>query len=151
MANGVYTLNLPFFTRSRNSNDSFFLSQRAVVTISKSIIIFFFVILRFIFNILLSGSACRSRKAHSNFTILRCSDNVFKYFIFSNSIMRVEISKYIVADSDIVELIAAGESIEKITKSYRGLTKEMVKEALEYAAKAISGEHYVSYTKVPSR
>ena len=59
--------------------------------------------------------------------------------------MRVEISKYIVADSeichgkptfkgtriivsDIVELIAAGESIEKITKSYRGLTKEMVKE-----------------------
>jgi len=82
--------------------------------------------------------------------------------------MRVEISKYIVADSeichgkptfkgtriivsDIVELIAAGESIEKITKSYRGLTKEMVKEALEYAAKAISGEHYVSYTKVPSR
>lgn len=84
--------------------------------------------------------------------------------------MRVEISKYIIADSeichgkptfkgtrilvsDIVELIAAGEPAEKIAKSYRGLTREMIKDALEYAAKSISGEHqYVKFSsKIPSR
>lgn len=84
--------------------------------------------------------------------------------------MRVEISKHIVADSeichgkptfkgtrilvsDIVELVAAGEPVEKIVKSYRGLTREMVKDALEYAAKSISGEHhYVKFSsKIPSR
>jgi uncharacterized protein (DUF433 family) len=81
--------------------------------------------------------------------------------------MRVEISKHIVADteichgkptfngtrvlvSDILELLATDEPIERILKSYPGLTKEMVQEALEWAAKVISGEHHVKYTKVPA-
>ena len=79
--------------------------------------------------------------------------------------MRAEISKNIVADSeichgkptfkgtrilvsDIVELVAAGEPTEKILKGYPGLTKEMIKEALEYAAKVISGERYAKFSKV---
>ena len=81
--------------------------------------------------------------------------------------MRVEISKYLVADSeichgkptfkgtrilvsDIVELVAAGESAEKLMKSYHGLSKGMIREALEYAAKAISGERYVKFSKIPA-
>ena len=81
--------------------------------------------------------------------------------------MRVEISKYIVADSeichgkptfkgtrvlvsDVVELVAAGESVEKILEEYPSLNSEMVQEALEYAAKAISGERYVKFSKVPA-
>ena len=81
--------------------------------------------------------------------------------------MRAEISKHIVADSeichgkptfkgtrvlvsDVVELIAAGEPVEKIVKSYHGLTEEMIQEALEYAAKIIRGERYVKF-KVPAR
>jgi len=82
--------------------------------------------------------------------------------------MRAEISKNIVADSeichgkptfkgtrilvsDILELVAAGEDIESILKSYKGITKEMVQEALEYAAKIIRGERYVKFSKVPAR
>ena len=82
--------------------------------------------------------------------------------------MRVEISKHIVADSeichgkptfrgtrvlvsDVVELVAAGESAEKIIKGYPSLNREMIKEALEYAAKSISGEQYVTFSKIPSR
>lgn len=78
--------------------------------------------------------------------------------------MKVEISKYIVADSeichgkptfkgtrvlvsDIVELIAAGESAENLMKEYPRLTREMIKESLEYAAKVISGERYVEFSK----
>ena len=81
--------------------------------------------------------------------------------------MRVEISKHIVADSEIchgkptfkgtrilvsdtVELIAAGESVEKILKSYPRLTKEMIQEALEYAAKLVREEHYVKFSKAPA-
>lgn len=80
--------------------------------------------------------------------------------------MRVKINKFIVADteichgkptfkgtrvlvSDIVELIATGEPMENILKSYPSLTREMVREALEWAAKLISGEHHVRY-KVPA-
>ena len=79
--------------------------------------------------------------------------------------MRTEINEYIVADSeichgkptfkgtrvlvsDIVELVAAGESVEEILESYPSITKEMIREALEYAAKAISGERYVKFSKV---
>ena len=79
--------------------------------------------------------------------------------------MRVEISEYIVADSeichgkptfrgtrvlvsDIVELIAAGESVESIVKSYPSLTKEMVRDALDYAARLVRGER--EYAKVPA-
>ncbi len=76
--------------------------------------------------------------------------------------MRVEISKHIVADteichgqptfkgtrimvSDIVELIAAGETPERLIKEYPRLTEVMIKEALEYAAKVISGERYAEF------
>ncbi|MBI2134821.1 DUF433 domain-containing protein [Candidatus Woesearchaeota archaeon] len=81
--------------------------------------------------------------------------------------MRVKISRHIVADteichgkptfkgtrvlvSDIVELVAAGESSEKLMKSYPGLSKEMIREALEHAAKVISGERYVKFSKIPA-
>jgi uncharacterized protein (DUF433 family) len=73
--------------------------------------------------------------------------------------MRVEIGKYIVVDteichgtptfkgtrvmvSDILELVAAGESTEKILNGYPSITREMIQEALEWAAKII-GEEYV--------
>lgn len=81
--------------------------------------------------------------------------------------MRIEISKYIVADteichgnptfkgtrvlvSDIVELVAAREPTENILKGYPGLRREMINEALEYAAKLVRGEHYVKFSKVPA-
>jgi len=79
--------------------------------------------------------------------------------------MRVEISEHIVADSeichgkptfngtrilvsDIVELVAVGESVKSIVESYPGLTKEMVRDALEYAARLVRGERH--YAKVPA-
>lgn len=79
--------------------------------------------------------------------------------------MKVEISKHIIADSeichgkptfkgtrvlvsDILELIAAGEPIEKIMSSYPSLTKEMIQDSLRYAAEIIRGEHYVKFSKV---
>lgn len=75
------------------------------------------------------------------------------------------IQKYIVADprichgkptfrgtrvlvSDVLELIAADEPIEKILRSYPSLTKEMILDALKYAAKVVEGEHYVKFSKV---
>ena len=81
--------------------------------------------------------------------------------------MRIEISKHIIADSeichgkptfkgtrvlvsDIVELVAAGESTEEILESYPSITKEMIREALEYAAKTIRGERYVKFSKIPA-
>ena len=81
--------------------------------------------------------------------------------------MRIEINKHIVADSeichgkptfkgtrvlvsDIVELVAAGESVEMIIDGYPSLTKEMVRDALEYAAKLVRGEHYVKFSKIPA-
>jgi len=81
--------------------------------------------------------------------------------------MRAEISKHIVADSeichgkptfkgtrvlvsDIVELVAAGETTEKILEEYPSLSREMIQDALEYAAKIIRGERYVKFSKVPA-
>jgi len=82
--------------------------------------------------------------------------------------MRVEVSKYIVVDdeichgkptfkgtrilvSDVIELLAAGLSIEEIIRDYYpSLNEDMVKEALTWAAKIIRGEHYVKYTEVPA-
>ncbi len=81
--------------------------------------------------------------------------------------MRVEIGKHIVADTeichgkltfkgtrvlvgDIIELIAAGEAIEEILESYPAITKEMIREALEHAAKIVRGERYVKFSKVPA-
>jgi uncharacterized protein (DUF433 family) len=76
--------------------------------------------------------------------------------------MRVEIGKYIVVDtdichgkptfkgtrvlvSDILELIAVGEPTEKILRSYPSMSREMIKEALRYAAKLARGERYVEF------
>ncbi|MBI2449244.1 DUF433 domain-containing protein [Candidatus Pacearchaeota archaeon] len=80
--------------------------------------------------------------------------------------MRIDINEYIVADSeicggkptfkgtrilvsDIIELIAAGESIEKLIKEYSGLTREMISGALDYAAMLVRGEHYVEFKVHP--
>jgi uncharacterized protein (DUF433 family) len=80
--------------------------------------------------------------------------------------MRVEVGEYIVIDdeichgkptfkntrilvSDVIELLAAGVSIDKIIRDYYpGLTEDMVKEALDWAAKIIRGKHYVRHTEV---
>ena len=80
--------------------------------------------------------------------------------------MRVEIGKYIVVDdeichgkptfkgtriwvSDVIELLAAGLSIQEIIRDYYpSLNEDMIKEALDWAAKIIRGEHYVKYAEV---
>lgn len=80
--------------------------------------------------------------------------------------MRTELNKYIVADteichgrptfrgtriivSDIIELVAAGNSVETIIDQYPSLNREMIQGALEYAAKVIRKEQYVKF-KVPA-
>ena len=50
--------------------------------------------------------------------------------------------------SDVLELFASGGSIEKILEEYPSLNNEMLKEALEYSARIIRGEHHVRF-KVP--
>ena len=45
--------------------------------------------------------------------------------------------------SDILELLASGMSIEEIIREYPGLNEEMIREALEFAAKIIKGEYHV--------
>jgi len=80
--------------------------------------------------------------------------------------MMIEFGRYIVVDdevchgkpifkntrilvSDVLELLAEGLSIEEIIRDYYpSLNEEMIKEALNWAAKIIRGEHYVKYTKV---
>jgi len=80
--------------------------------------------------------------------------------------MRFEVGKYIVVDdeichgkptfkgtrvlvSDVIELLAAGISIEEIIRDYYpSLNKDMIREALDWAAKIIRGEHYVKYAEV---
>ncbi|PNV77676.1 MAG: antitoxin [Thermoproteota archaeon] len=53
--------------------------------------------------------------------------------------------------SDVIELLAAGLSPEEIIRDYYpSLNKEMIREALEWAAKIIRGEHYVKYTELPA-
>ncbi|MGB9630620.1 MAG: DUF433 domain-containing protein [Candidatus Methanodesulfokora sp.] len=82
--------------------------------------------------------------------------------------MRIEIGRYIVIDdeichgkptfkgtrvlvSDVIELLAAGLSPEEIIRDYYpSLNEEMIREALEWAAKIIRGEHYVKYTELPA-
>ena len=82
--------------------------------------------------------------------------------------MRIEFGKYIGIDdeichgkptfkgtrilvSDIVELLAAGVRVEEIVRDYYpSLNEEMVKEALDWAAKIIRGEHYVKYAEIPT-
>lgn len=80
--------------------------------------------------------------------------------------MRFEVGKYIVVDdeichgkptfkgtrvlvSDVIELLAAGISIEEIIRDYYpSLSEDMIREALDWAAKIIRGEHYVKYAEV---
>ena len=83
--------------------------------------------------------------------------------------MRIVFGKYIVIDdeichgkptfkgtrilvSDIVELLAAGVRVEEIVRDYYppSLNEEMVKDALDWAAKIIRGEHYVKYAEIPT-
>ena len=82
--------------------------------------------------------------------------------------MRTEISKYIVADSeichgqptfkgtrvlvsDVIELVAANVSHQEIIRDYYPrLTGDMIEDALKLAAKIISGGHRVRYAKVPA-
>ncbi|AEA46592.1 DUF433 domain-containing protein [Archaeoglobus veneficus] len=52
--------------------------------------------------------------------------------------------------SDILELLASGVSVREILEEYPGLNEEMIREALEYAAKLIKGERHVRF-KVPVR
>ena len=83
--------------------------------------------------------------------------------------MRIEINKQIVVDSDIchgkptfngtrvlvsdvLELVAVGVSPKEIIKEYYpGLNEGMIKEALKWAAKIISGGHRIKYAKVSAR
>lgn len=82
--------------------------------------------------------------------------------------MRAEFGKYIVVNdeichgkptfkdtrilvSDVIELLAAGLSIEEIIRDYYpSLNEDMIKEALSWAAKIIRGEHHVKYAEVPT-
>ena len=50
--------------------------------------------------------------------------------------------------SDILELIAAGETVNKILEEYPDLNRQMIRSALEYAARAVRGERYVRFSKV---
>lgn len=77
--------------------------------------------------------------------------------------MRIEINKYIVADTEIchgkltfkgtrimiwqvLDLLEAGITIEEIIKNYfPQLTKDSVLPAIRYASKLIEGESYVSF------
>ena len=68
--------------------------------------------------------------------------------------MRIKLSKYIVADpevchgkpvfentrvlvSDVLELMAAGLSVEEVLEEYPSLTKDMVLDALGYAVRVL--------------
>ena len=82
--------------------------------------------------------------------------------------MRTEISEHIVVDSeichgkhtfkgtrvlvsDVIELVADGVSVQEIIRDYYpSLNKSMIKDALEWAAKVVSGGHRVSYAKIPA-
>ena len=81
--------------------------------------------------------------------------------------MKTRISKHIVADSevchgkpvfentrilvsDVLELIAAGLSIDEVLEEYPSLTKDMVVEALSCAARIFKGEVYVKFVEVPT-
>ena len=82
--------------------------------------------------------------------------------------MKLQLSEFIVVDSevchgkpvfkgtrilvsDVLELLASDFPIERILKEYPNLTKEMILDALGYAAKVIKGEAYVKYTEIPAR
>jgi len=81
--------------------------------------------------------------------------------------LRIKLSKYIVADpevchgkpvfentrvlvSDVLELMAAGLSVEEVLEEYPSLTRDMVLDALSYAAKVFKGEAYARFVEVPT-
>jgi len=82
--------------------------------------------------------------------------------------MRAEVGRYIVIDdeichgkptfkgtrilvSDVVELLAAGVTVDEVIRDYYpSLNEDIVKEALDWAAKIIRGDHYVKYVEVPT-
>ena len=45
----------------------------------------------------------------------------------------------------VLEMLKAGKSAEEIIKSYPSLSKEMIGEALDYAAEAPRAERYVKF------
>ena len=47
--------------------------------------------------------------------------------------------------SDILELLASGMSIKEILNEYPSLNEEMIREALDYAAKVIKREYHVKF------
>ena len=47
--------------------------------------------------------------------------------------------------SDILELLASGMSVEEIINEYPNLNEEMIREALDYAAKVIKREYHVKF------
>ncbi|MBI2647259.1 DUF433 domain-containing protein [Candidatus Woesearchaeota archaeon] len=74
--------------------------------------------------------------------------------------MRIEINKYIVADSEIchgkptfkdtrimlwqvLEMMEGGSTYDEIIEAYPSLTKEHIKAALHYAAERLAGERFV--------
>ena len=76
--------------------------------------------------------------------------------------MRIKLSKYIVADpevchgkpvfentrvlvSDVLELMAAGLSVEEVLEECPSLTKDMVLDAPNYAAKVFKGGAYAKF------
>ena len=82
-------------------------------------------------------------------------------------IMRIEINKYVVADSEIchgkptfkgtrimvwqiLEMLEGGMTNEEIIKDYPSLTKEHIKAALQYAADLMRGRDNVQFS-VPIR
>ncbi len=47
--------------------------------------------------------------------------------------------------SDILELLASGMSAKEILDEYPSLNEEMIREALDYAAKVIKREYHVKF------
>lgn len=82
--------------------------------------------------------------------------------------LKVELSRFIVVDSevchgkpvfkgtrvlvsDILELLSTGMTIEEILKEYPTVTKEMVLDALSFAAKLLRGEAYTKHEEISLR
>lgn len=76
---------------------------------------------------------------------------------------RVDINKYIVADSEIchgkptfkgtrvmvwqiLEMLSAGETIEEILENYPSLNRKHIQASLEFAAQRVGKERYVSFS-----
>ena len=88
---------------------------------------------------------------------------MFKYFVVIIAYMRIEINKYIVADSEIcggtptfkgtrvmvwqvLEMLHGGMSIEEILDDHPTITKEHILAALQYAADLTRGRDNVQLT-----